>query len=226
MRSLVVAQTNQPFIDWSWLGSHLDDIWTATLEHLTLVVITLVVGFILSAVLALIALRWHRTYGPITWVTGTLYTIPSLALFTFLVPVFGLSTLTAEIALVSYTLLILVRNMVAGINGVPDHIIESSRGMGMSERQTFVGVQLPLAIPTIIAGVRIAAVTTIGLVTVTALIGQGGYGLFINRGIQRQFLTEVLAGTMLSVLMAVVFDAALIGIEHVATPWSRRRATR
>jgi len=221
----VVAQSGQPFIDWEWVLTHGDDMWEATLEHATLTAIALGVGLVLSMILALVALQWRRTYSPITWFTGILYTIPSLALFTFLVPVFGLSLTTAEIALVSYTLLILIRNIVAGVDAVPDHLTEASRGMGMTNRQTFVSVQLPLALPAIIAGIRIAAVTTIGLVTVTVLVGQGGYGVFILRGIRRQFLTEALVGTVLSVLLAVVVDAALLGVERWATPWATRKAS-
>jgi osmoprotectant transport system permease protein len=221
---ITVAQSGDPIIDWEWIWGHLDEMWEATVEHTTLTAIALVVGLALSMVLALIALRWRRTYTPITWVTGILYTIPSLALFTFLVPFFGLSLITAEIALVSYTLLILIRNIVAGVDTVPDHLTEASRGMGMTRRQTFLGVQLPLALPAIFAGIRIAAVTTIGLVTVTVLIGQGGYGVFILRGIRRQFLTEALVGTVLSVLLAIVVDAMILGVERWATPWARRKA--
>jgi len=213
------------FIDWGWIGGHLDDMWRATIEHIVLTSIALIIGMILASLLSLVALRWRRTYGPITWVTGILYTIPSLALFTFLVPIFGLSLTTAEVALVSYTLLILVRNVVAGIDGVPADVIEASRGMGMTERQTFLSVRVPIALPVIIAGLRIAAVTTIGLVTVTVLIGQGGYGVFILRGIRRQFATEILVGTLLSVILAVLVDAALAGFERWATPWARRSAT-
>lgn len=209
-------------IDWEWIADHLDEMWTATVEHFTLTVIAVFFGLVLSLALSLIALRWRRTYVPITWVTGILYTIPSIALFTFLVPVFGLSIITAEVALISYTLLIIIRNIVAGINGVPAHVTEASRGMGMTDRRIFLGVQLPLALPAIIAGIRIAAVTTIGLVTLTVLVGQGGYGVFILRGISRQFLTEALVGTVLSVLMAVAVDTALVGLERWATPWSRR----
>jgi osmoprotectant transport system permease protein len=220
---VTVAQASEPVIDWGWIADHVDEMWQATVEHATLTAIAVGIGIVLASGLTLVALRWRRSYAPITWVTGILYTIPSLALFTFLVPVFGLSLVTAEIALVSYTLLILVRNFVAGIHNVPDSVTEASRGMGMTDRQALLGVQLPLAIPTIIAGVRIAAVTTIGLVTVTVLIGQGGYGVFILRGIRRQFLTEALVGTMLSVAMAVVVDAALVALERWATPWSRRR---
>ncbi len=212
-------------IDWGWIRRNLDDIWEATVEHFALAATAVSVGLVVSLGLSLVALRWERTYAPITWVTGVLYTIPSIALFTFLVPVFGLtSILTAQVALVSYTLLILIRNIVAGIRGVPGHITEASRGMGMTERRIFLSVQLPLAVPAIIAGVRIAAVTTIGLVTLTVLVGQGGYGIFILRGIGRQFLTEALVGTTLSVIMAVAVDSALVGLERLATPWVRRRA--
>lgn len=220
----LVAQSSGPLIDWGWIGSHIDDMWQATLEHAVLTGIAVIVGFVFSMMLSLVAIRWRRTYTPITWVTGILYTIPSLALFTFLVPIWGLSMTTAQVALVSYTLLILVRNIVAGIDGVPSDVLEASRGMGMTSRQAFMNVQLPLALPAIFAGVRIAVVTTIGLVTVTVLIGQGGYGVFILRGIRRAFLTEALVGTVLSVLMAVVVDAALVGLERRTTPWARSRA--
>ncbi len=210
-------------IDWEWIGTHFDDMWTATAEHLALTVLAVGVGLVVAMALSLVALRWRPAYAPITWFTGILYTIPSLALFTFFIPFFGLSLITAEIALVSYTLLILIRNIVAGIEGVPDAVVESARGMGMTERNLFLGVQLPLALPVIIAGIRIATVSTIGLVTVTALIGQGGYGVFILRGIRRQFFTETLTGTLLSVALAVVADLLLVAAERRATPWARRR---
>jgi len=210
-------------IDWAWIGSHFDDMWAATTEHLTLTFIAVSLGLVVAMALSLVALRWRSTYGPITWFTGILYTIPSLALFTFFIPFFGLSLITAQIALVSYTLLILIRNIVAGIDGVPDAVIESARGMGMTERGVFLGVQVPLAMPVIIAGIRIATVSTIGLVTVTSLIGQGGYGVFILRGIRRQFLTETLVGTLLSVALAVVADLLLVALERRVTPWRRRR---
>ncbi len=218
---MIVAQT-EPAIDWDWIGRNLDDIWQATVEHFTHTAIAVGVGLVISFGLSLVALRWRRTYGPITWVTGVLYTIPSIALFTFLVPVFGLtSILTAQVALVSYTLLILIRNIVAGVRGVPAHVVEASRGMGMTSRRILLDVQLPLALPAIIAGVRVAAVTTVGLVTLTVLVGQGGYGLFILRGIGRQFLTEALVGTLAAVAMAVIIDIGLVALERAATPWTR-----
>ncbi len=210
-------------IDWAWIGSHFDDMWEATRQHVTITALAVALGLVLALVLSLVALRWRAAYTPITWVTSILYTIPSVALFIFLWPFFGLSTTTAVVALASYTLLILIRNIVAGIEGVPDAVVEAARGMGMTERNLFLGIRLPLALGVIIAGLRIATVSTVGLVTVTVLIGQGGYGVFILRGIRRQFFTEVLVGTLLSVALAVVADLLLVALERRVTPWARRR---
>lgn len=224
-----LAQASDGFFSWEWVVNHLDDIWARTVEHLMLTAIAIVVGMLISLALSVVALRYRWTYSPITWFTGILYTIPSLALFAFLVPITGLSTLTAEIGLVSYTLLILIRNTVAGIDGVPEATVESARGMGYTNRGLFISVELPLALPVIIAGIRIAAVTTIGLVTVTALIGQGGLGFFILRGLNLFYspigTTQIVVGTVVSVALAVAVDLTLVGIQHLATPWSRRRAT-
>lgn len=223
----LIAQTDEPFVRWDWVGRNLDNLWAATREHIVLTVIAVGVGLVLSLGLSLIALRWRKTYTPITWITGVLYAIPSLALFAFLVPVTGLTLLTAEIGLVSYTLLILIRNIVAGIDGVPPEVLEAARGMGYTERRLFTDIQLPLAMPVIIAGIRIATVTTVGLVTITALIGQGGLGFFILRGLQffsAIGTTQILAGTVLSVALAVTADLLLLGVEKLLTPWTRRRA--
>lgn len=224
-RGVVLAQSGEtPVIRWDWIGDHLDDIWERTVEHVTLTVIALVIGFVLSVALSLIAIRWRPTYGPITWVAGILYTIPSLALFAFLVPVTGLSTLTAEIGLVSYTLLILIRNIVAGLDGVDPGVREAAVGMGYTPRRLFLEVELPLALPVIVAGLRIAAVTTIGLVTVTAIIGQGGYGFFILSGLKRFFNTEIVVGAVLSIALAVIVDLLLLWLGRALTPWSKRRS--
>lgn len=212
------------FIDWGWIWDHLDLIGEKVWEHLVLTGIALGVGLVVSLGLAMIGLRFPRTYPPITWVTGALYTIPSLALFAFLVPITGFSILTAEIGLVSYTLLILIRNIVAGIQGVDPAVREAAVGMGYGQRRLFWEIELPLALPVILAGVRIAAVTTIGLVTVTALIGQGGVGFFILRGLNRFFDTEIVLGTALSVLLAVTIDLLLLAAERMLTPWARKAA--
>ncbi len=211
-------------IDWGWVFGHVDEMWERTVEHVTLTGVAVVVGFILAVALSLVAIRWRATYKPITWFTGVLYTIPSLGLFAFMVPFTGLTLLTAEIGLILYTLLILVRNIVAGIDGVPANVVEAARGMGYQSRELLWRIEVPLAMPVIIAGVRIATVTTIGLVTVTSLIGQGGYGVFIERGISRRFLTEILVGTVLSVSLAVLFDFLLVRVGRWVAPWTRKTA--
>jgi osmoprotectant transport system permease protein len=219
----MLAQAS-PFIRWDWILDHLDEIWDRTVEHFVLTGIAVGVGLVVSVALSLVALRFGRSYSAITWAAGVLYTIPSIALFAFLVPFTGLSLLTAEIGLVSYTLLILIRNIVAGVRGVPAEVVESAVGMGYTPRRLFWKIQVPLAIPVIVAGIRIAAVTVVGLVTVTSLIGQGGYGALILRGLRRDFATEILAGTVLSILLAVVLDVALLTAQRQAAPWIRRRA--
>lgn len=221
----MIGQSTGPFFRWDWVFSHLDLVWEKVVEHLVLTGVALGVGMALSLVLSVLALRWRRTYTPITWVTGALYSIPSLALFAFLVPITGFTLLTAEIGLVSYTLLILIRNIVAGIDGIDPAVRESAIGMGYGRRRLFLEIELPLALPVIIAGLRIAAVTTIGLVTVTALIGQGGVGFFILRGLSRFFSTEIVLGTALSVILAVSVDLALVLVERALSPWARRRAS-
>jgi osmoprotectant transport system permease protein len=229
---VLLAADKDSFIWWDWIfgyttesgrevDGHLDVIWDATVEHLQLTFIALGVGFVLSMVLAAIALRWRRTYGPISGFAGVLYAIPSLALFAILFPITGLTVLTAEIGLVSYTLLILVRNIVAGVDGVPAAVKEAADGMGYKPLRRFFAVDLRLATPAIVAGIRIASVTTIGLVTVTFVIGYGGYGGLINDGLSRDFNTPVVVGAGLSILMALVFDAVLVLIERLLTPWTR-----
>jgi osmoprotectant transport system permease protein len=162
-------------------------------------------------------------HSPITWVTGLLYTIPSLALFALLVPIVGLNATNAVIALTSYTLLIIIRNLVAGIDGVPESVLEAADGMGYTPQARFWRMEVPLALPAIIAGLRIATVTTVGLVTVTAVLGLGGYGFFILRGLNTFFWTQILVGVVLSVVLATLLDVGFVGLERLLSPWARRR---
>jgi osmoprotectant transport system permease protein len=221
----IVAQASRrdQIVSWAWVGEHLDDVWSRTVEHVQLTVVALAIGFAISLGLSLLALRYRVTYAPITWVASVLYTIPSLALFGLLIPLTGLGFWTAEIALVSYTILIFVRNIVAGIDGVPAAVIEAADGMGYTRFRRLWSVELPLALPTIVAGVRIAAVTVIGLVTVAAFVGNGGYGAFILDGLDRNFSTPVVLGAGLSVVFATTVDASLALVQYLLTPWSRRR---
>jgi osmoprotectant transport system permease protein len=173
-----------------------------------------------------LAHRYRFLYAPIAWVTGLLYTIPSIALFVILLPITGLTYTTAEIGLVSYTLLILIRNIVVGLAGVPEDVKEAARGMGYTKRQLLWRVELPLALPAVVAGIRIATVSTIGLVTVAAIIGRGGLGQFILEGLQTFFNTQILLGAVLSVALALAADGALLGVQKVLTPWSRTGGPR
>jgi osmoprotectant transport system permease protein len=219
--NLLAQASGQPFIDWSWIADHTDDMTVRTVKHIIFTGIAVGLGFAISLVLSLVIIRYRWTYGPITGVAGLLYTIPSLALFGLLIPITGFTVTTAEIALVSYTLLILIRNTVAGLDGVPSDVREAAVGMGFSPMQVLVKVDLPLALPVIVAGLRVATVTTIGLVTVTALIGMENLGTFITDGLQRLFITPVLVGAVLSIALAVAADIALLGVQRLIAPWTR-----
>lgn len=207
---------------WDWVGRHTGEIEAATFEHLRLTLIAIAVGFVISILLAGISLRFRPIYAPLAGAAGVLYTIPSLALFAFLLPITGFNTLTAEIGLVGYTLAIFLRNIVEGVDSVSRAVVDAADGMGYRPLRRFVTVDLPLAAPAIVAGLRIATVTTVGLVTVTGLIGQGGYGSFIDSGLARDFNTEIMVGGGLSVVMAIALDALLVGVARVVTPWNGR----
>ena len=211
----------EPLIRWDWIAGHLDEIGERLVQHVELTAIAVGVGFVIAFALSLLILRLPRAEGPVTWVAGTLYTIPSLALFALLIPYTGLTILSAEIGLVSYTLLILIRNIVRGIRGVPADVREAATGMGYTPRQRFWRVEVPLATAVIIAGVRVATISTIGLVTVTALIGQGGFGFLILIGIQRFFSTELIVGAVCSVALAICADGLLVLLQRRLMPWSR-----
>ncbi len=226
MSARPLAQSGRDWFDPSWFGNHRDDLWEATVEHLLLTGVSVAIGIVLSMALTAVALRWRWTYGPLSQFASVLYTIPSLAAFALLWPLLGgvrNRFTVAVVALTTYTVLILLRNFVTGIEGVDPGVREAAVGMGYRPLRLFLEVQLPLALPTIIAGIRIATVTIIGLVTVTALIGLGGAGGLILDGFRRGPLpTQVLAGILLSVLLAVVFDFLLLQAERLLTPWLRR----
>jgi osmoprotectant transport system permease protein len=209
-----------------WFRDNWGDIFVPALrQHVKLVVIAIVIGFVISAALALVAHRLRWTERTITVVTGVLYTIPSLALFQLLVPITGLSLLTAEIALVSYTLLILFRNMLEGLRGVPADVRDAARGMGLTQGQVLRQVELPMALPAIIAGLRIATVTIISLATVAAFVINEGLGKPIFDAIQSNaFKTEIFAAGGLAVAMALFADGALVLLQRRLTPWARSRS--
>lgn len=218
---MILATRHDRLLSWEWIGDHTDDIWNRTIEHLQLTGSSVAIGFVIAMAMAVVSLRWRRTYAPLAGVAGALYSIPSLALFALLVPFTGLGFRPVQIALVTYTLLILLRNIVAGVDAVPSSVTEAADGMGYEPWRRFLTVDLRLATPTIIGGLRVATVTVIGLVTIGALVGSGGYGTFINDGLSRKFSTPILVGGGLSILMAVTFDVAFVVVQRLATPWAR-----
>lgn len=215
-----------PWVQWSWVADNTDRIAGAIREHITLTAIAVAIGLAIALPLGVAASQFRRVEGPVLAVSGLLYTIPSLALFALLIPWTGLSRTTAEIGLVGYTLLILIRNTITGIEGVPDDVREAATGMGMGRARRLLRVDLPLAVPAIFAGIRIATVTTVGLVTVTALIGQGGLGGLILEGFNQYFRTKVVVGAVLSVALAVLADLGLAGLQRALMPWARSGRAR
>ncbi|HTC85527.1 MAG TPA: ABC transporter permease [Candidatus Acidoferrum sp.] len=208
-------------LDWGWIGDHIGAIASRTGQHIELTAIALIVGFAISFGLTLLSLSQRRLYPIISGIAGILYTIPSLAVFSAFVVITGITLLTVEIPLIMYTLVIFVRNMVAGFDSVPDDVLDAADGMGYTRRQRLFLVQLPLAIPLIVAGLRLASVSTIGLVTITSTLGDsfGGLGFFIKE--RPFFTTEVLVGAIPSILLAVGADILFSRIERRLTPWSR-----
>lgn len=208
-------------MDIPWVLDHVDELALRTLQHFGLAALAVGVGFVLSMGLSVLAVRVRLMMGPIVTLTGMFYTIPSLALFAALVPVTGLSLFTAEVPLVLYTLLIFVRNISAGLDGVPADVIEAADGMGYAGRTRLLRVELPLAVPLIVAGVRLASVSTIGLVTISGILGDrfGGLGFFIFEGYRRSFPTEIIAGAVPSVILALLVDRLLVVAGARLTPW-------
>jgi osmoprotectant transport system permease protein len=215
------VRENETFC-WNWVSEHWDDtLQPALIEHVALTLTAVGVGFAIAFALALAAHRRGWLEGPVVLVTGLLYTIPSLALFQLLVPFTGLTRTTAEIALVSYTLLILFRNVLAGLAGVPDEVEDAARGMGLTDRQLLWRVQLPLALPAIVAGLRIATVTVISLATVAVFVVDEGLGAPIYAALQQSFKTELIAAGALAVALALAADALLVLLQRALSPWTR-----
>lgn len=219
------ANDADSLIWWDWVGRHLDDIGVALGQHIQLTAIAVGVGLLVSAPLALLARRYRVLQAPILAVSGVLYTIPSIALLYLLGPITGFTTLlTVEIALVTYTLLILIRNIVTGLDSVSEDVREAARGMGYTGQGLLWRVEVPLALPSIVAGIRIATVTTIGLVTIAALLTQGGLGGLILDGINRRFPTPLMVGSLLAIALAVAADVVLLGAQRLVSPWARSRS--
>ena len=209
-------------VDWAWIERNAGYIGEQLREHVLLTVLPVTFGLVIAAGLGFLAVRWPRLYTPLLTFTGILFTIPSLALFVLLIAFTGLSLWTAVIPLTVYTLLILLRNVVEGFRGVPRDVRDAATAMGYTGAKRILTVDLPLALPVLFAGIRIATVTTIGLVTVSSLVGQGGLGQLFLDGFYRSFPTPLYVGLVLSVVFAVSADLLLLGVQRALTPWTRR----
>ncbi len=209
---------------WDWAREHIDRYGTPTLQQLELVAISIVIGFAVAFTLALFAHRRRWLRPPLLAATGVLYAIPSISFFLLLLPITGRSRETAVIALSAYTLQIIFRNVTVGLDNVPESAKDSARGMGMTERQILWKVEIPLATPEIIGGLRIATVSTIAIATLAVFAHAGGLGTQILGEANLHFPTTIIISIAIVVAMALFFDAILLTIQHFATPWRRAGA--
>lgn len=209
---------------WDWARDHIDRYGTPTLQQLELVLISVVLGFAVAFALALLAHRRRWLRPPLLAGTGVLYAIPSISFFLLLLPITGRSRLTAIIALSAYTLQIIYRNVTVGLDNVPESAKDSARGMGMTQRQILWRVELPLALPEIIGGLRIATVSTIAIATLAVFAGAGGLGTQILGEANLHFPTTILMAVAIVVAMAFLFDAVLLTLQYLSTPWRRARS--
>jgi osmoprotectant transport system permease protein len=211
-----------PWFDASYVSDNWDTILRYLGEHVRLTVAAVVLGALIALPLALLARRTRFLAGPVLAFSTIVYTIPSLAMFAFIFPFTGLSSTTVLIGLVAYSLVILVRNFLAGLQGVPADVREAARGMGYGPLRLFWQIDLPLALPTFMAGLRIATVSTVALTTVGVLVGHGGLGQLITGGFNANFYrAEIVTGAVGCVLLALVADVLLAGVERLVTPWTR-----
>ncbi len=215
----------EPLVRWDWLWAHLGPIADRIGQHLYLAGIAVGIGFVISFTLAAVSIRRRKLYTPIAVVATAVYTIPSFALFAALVAITGLSLLTAEIPLVLYTFVLFVPNIVAGFDAVPWDVLDAADGLGFTAGQRWRKVELPLALPLVVASLRLASVSTIGLVTVSAILGDsfGGLGYYILDGYQRHFTTEILVGGLLSIGLAVLADLGFLVLQRLLMPWAAAR---
>lgn len=214
-------------IDWDWISRHTDDIQDLTIKHVQLVLVAVAISVAIWIPLGVLLRNRRILFPGATIVAGLIYTIPSLALFAFLVPSTGIGRNTVIIGLVLYSPLILIRNTVVGLQAVPAPVHEAARGMGFTPLQTLLRVEVPLALPSIFAGIRIITVTTVGIATIGVLVGAEGLGTLIyTDGLNRDFLTPIVVGGVVATLLAIALDLVLVLIERLLTPWSRARAAR
>ena len=207
-----------------YLSSRSEILWDASVQHVQLTVVSVLIGLALALPLALLARRLRWAAGPVLGLTTILYTVPSLAMFSLLLPVYGLSAALVVAGLVLYSLTLLVRNILAGLRAVPEETRQAARGMGYGPVRLLLTVELPLALPASMAGLRIATVSAVSLVTVGAIVGHGGLGNLIYSGMNTYFKAQVLTASVLCVVIAVAADLLLLGVQRILTPWTRRQS--
>jgi osmoprotectant transport system permease protein len=221
----VYADAANPWFSWQFLSQNTDAVLAALREHALLTAEAVVLATLVSVPLAVVAFWFRRLTGPILALTGVLYTIPSLALFALVAPFVGVGRATVLVGLVTYALLVIVRNTLAGLGQVPEAVRDAARGMGYGRVGQLWRIDLPLALPGIMTGVRLATVSTVALVTVGVLIGHGGLGEFLTIGFRAGYKAEVMTATIIIFLLGVALDVVLAGVGRLLTPWTRRRTS-
>ncbi|WP_328378097.1 ABC transporter permease [Streptomyces sp. NBC_00440] len=211
---------------WDYVTSRSQELTDATVQHIWITAVSVAIGLVVALPLALLARRGRVFAGPVLGLTTVLYTVPSLAMFSLLLPWFGLSAALVVTGLVLYSLTILVRNIMAGLAAVPEDAREAARGMGYGPVRLLWEVELPLALPALFAGLRIATVSTVALTTVGSIVGKGGLGNLISDALPTLFKAQVLTASVLCVLLAVLADLMLLGVQRLLTPWTRIRTPR
>lgn len=214
-------------IEWDWISRHTDDIQEATFQHIEIVLVAVAISVAIWVPVGILLRRRRILFATGTTAAGLIYTIPSLALFGLLVPSLGIGQTTVIVGLVLYSPLILIRNTVVGLQAVPGAVREAARGMGLTRHQTLWKVELPLALPSIFAGIRIVTVTTVGIATIGVLVGAKGLGTLIyTDGLSRDFLTPIAVGGLVATLLAIGLDALLLLVQRILTPWARAAGAR
>ncbi|GII79381.1 glycine/betaine ABC transporter permease [Sphaerisporangium rufum] len=216
----------EPLVRWDWIGRHIPDITERLLDHVIMALVPVLLGLLIALPLGLASARWRGLYQPTVGVMNIVYSLPSLAVFIVLIPVTGLAERTTVIIpLTFYTLAVLVPAVVDGLESVPDHVRQSAVAMGFGPTRRLLRVDMPIAVPVVLAGLRVATVSSISLVSVGALIGRGGLGYYFIDGWQRQFYTPIIVGIVLVMVLAVLADGVLILAQRLLTPWARARRT-
>ncbi|WP_395693332.1 ABC transporter permease [Nocardioides sp.] len=222
----LVDDVPQCYVDNDWICAqywhdYRPELVSATVEHLWLTVVSVLAGLVVAVPLALLARRRGTVESTVVGATTILYTIPSLALFSLLLPLTGLTPTTVVVGLALYSLTVLVRNILAGLRGVPAPIVEAARGVGYSNTRILLRVEIPLAMPVIMAGIRVATVSTVALVTIGSIVSYGGLGNLLLLAVGNQFKAQIFAASVLCVVLAVVLDLVLVVVQRLLTPWTR-----